>query len=334
MEEEIRFTDPASLDRNLIDKELKQGKHVIVQFSKNVYSSEILSQLNNFCKTYDKSFGVRFYGHDYKAFDCETLEAIPDVKCLLIDCLAHANNLYALSRLDNLQKLSLGVYELKDTEILKLNSLKKITDLILWETKTKALNLQYLSDYSKLNYLRLRSHTKNISVLKNVKTLDYLSLELIKNTSVSFINNLKNLKTLKFILGSRENIHEINENAIEHLEVDFVRGFNDLSNITKFRKLKFFRLEDNIKLEKIDFDKTMPFLKTLSISNCKTLNSITGLRNLIALERIGIYKTNIDFDTLIEQDLPASLKAVSFYTSKNKLNDAIKIKIKDRGYTD
>lgn len=334
MQEEIRITDPVSLETNLIDKELKKGKHVIVQFSKNIYNREILSELNNFCKTYDKRFGVRFYAHDYIAFDCETLEAIPDVKCLYIDCLSFANNLYALSNLYNLQKLSLGVYELKDTEILKLKSLRKITDLILWETKTKALNLQYLIEYSDLNYLRLRSHTKNISAVKNIKTLNYLSLELIKNTPVSFINNLINLKTLKFILGSRENIHDINENAIEHLEVDFVRDFNDISNITKFKKLKFLRLGNNIKLEKINFDDEISNLKTLVISNCKTLSSLTGLYNLTSIERIEIYQTNIDFDTFIKQDLPASLKAIRFYTSKNKLNDIIKIRIKDKGYTD
>jgi protein phosphatase 1 regulatory subunit 7 len=320
MQEEIRITDPASLDGNLIDKELKKGKHVIVQFSRNIYNCEILSELNDFCKNYDKSFGVRFYGHDYTAFDCETLEAISDIKCLYIDCISIANNLYVLGSLSNIQKLSLGVYELKETE--------------LWETKTKALNLQHLSEYSNLNYLRLRSHTKNISAIENLKNLNYLSLELIKNTPVSFINNLKNLKTLNFILGSRENIHEIDENTIEHLEIVWVRGFNDISNIGRFKKLKFLKFEDNIKLKKICFDKEMPLLKTLSISNCKTLNSLTGLYNLTSLDRIGIYQTNIDFDTFIKQELPASLKAVRFYTSKNKLNDEIKIRIKDKGYTD
>ena len=78
----------------------------------------------------------------------------------------------------------------------------------------------------------------------------------------------------------------------------------------------------------------MPCLKTLAISNCKTLNSLTGLHHLTSLDRIGIYQTNIDFDYFIRQDLPASLKAIRFYTSKNKLNDTIKIRIKDKGYTD
>jgi protein phosphatase 1 regulatory subunit 7 len=334
MQQQIRITDPTSLDTNLIDKDLKEGKHVIVQFSKNIYNLEILIEINKLCKNYDKSFGVRFYGHDYAAFNCETFEIIPDVKCLYVDCLFFADNLYALGNLIHLQKLSLGVYELKDTEILKLTNLKKLTDLIITETKTKVLNLEYLKDYGNLKYLILGGHTKNISSVGNLEGLEYLSLNSIKKTSVEFINKLKQLKTLKFILGGRENIHEIDNNEIENLEIIWVRGFNDISNIRKFKRLKFLKFEDNIKLAKINFDKEMPYLKTLAISNCKTLNSLTGLYNLTSLDRVGIYQTNIDFDTFIKQDLPTSLKAIRFYTSKKKLNDAIKIRIKDKGYID
>ena len=79
MKQEIRITDPTSLDKYFIDKELKEGKHIIVQFSRNIYTTEILIEINKLCKNYDKSFGVRFYGHDYAAFDCETLETILDV---------------------------------------------------------------------------------------------------------------------------------------------------------------------------------------------------------------------------------------------------------------
>lgn len=334
MQQQLRITDPTSLDTNLIDRELKEGKQVIVQFSKNIYSREILTEINKLCKNYDKSFGVRFYEHNYTAFDCGTLETITDVKCLYVDCLFFVDNLYALGNLVNLQKLSLGVYELKDTEILELNNLKKLTDLILWETKTKVLNLQYLGEYSNLNYLRLRSHTKNIFVIENLKNLNYLSLELIKNTPVSFVNSLKNLKTLKFILGGRENIQEIEDNEIEDLDLIWVKGFNDLSNISKFRKLKLLGIEDNIQLKQLDFNNNLPFLQRIHISNCKTFDSLTGLSNLTSLERIGIYKTNIDFDDFIKQDLPNSLKAIRFFTTNSKLDEKIKLKIKQLGYTE
>lgn len=334
MQLQNRIDNPQNLDLDYIDKEIREGKHLIVQFSEDTYTDEKLSTINNLCAKYDRSFGVRFYGHYSSIFDCTTLLKIPEVKCLYVDCLLNADNLLTLTKLDKLQKLSLGVYELKETEILNSKNLKQLTELILTETKSKALNLEYLKEYGNLKYLILGGHTKNISSIGNLQDLEYLSLNSIKKTSVEFINKLKRFKTLKFILGGRENINEIEDNEIEHLEIVWVRGFNDISNIGEFKKLNFLKFEDNIKLEKINFTDQMPYLKTLAISNCKTLNSVTGLHNLTSLDRIGIYQTNIDFDNFIKQDLPVSLKAVRFYTSKNKLNDAIKIKIKDKGYTD
>ena len=334
MQQQNRIDNPTNLDLNYIDKEIQEGKHLIVQFSENTYTDEKLSIINGLCKKYDMSFRVRFYGHYSSIFDCKILLKIPDVKCLYVDCLLNADNLLTIAHLHKLQKLSLGVYEITETEILNSENLKQLTELILTETKTKAISLDYLKDYRNLKYLILGGHTKNISSVGNLSGLEYLSLNSIKKTSVEFINKLKGLKTLKFILGGRENIHEIDDNEIEHLEIVWVRGFNDISNIIKFKKLKFLKLEDNIKLEKINFASEMPYVKTLAISNCKTLNSLTGLHYLTSLDRIGIYQTNIDFDTFIKQDLPASLKAIKFYTPKNKLNNTIKIRIKDKGYTD
>ena len=334
MLQQNRIDNPKTIDLDYIDKEISEGKHVIIQFSENVYSNENLYMLNKLCTKNNENFGIRFYGHYSSIFDFNTILKIPEVKCLYLDCLLEADNILALNSLHKLQKLSLGVYELKETEILNCENLKGLTELILTETKTRALNLQYLKDYQNLKSLIIGGHTKNINALGSLKDLEYLSLNSIKKTSVEFINSLKKLKTLKFILGGRENINEINDNQIEHLEIVWVRGFDDISNIDKFKKIKFLLLEDNIKLEKIEFNTKMPTLKTLSISNCKSLNSLEGLENLSSLERIGIYQTNINFDTFIEQELPSNLKAIRFYTSKNKLNEQIKIRIKSKGYTE
>ncbi|MGO8056515.1 hypothetical protein, partial [Rhizobium leguminosarum] len=75
------------------------------------------------------------------------------------------------------------------------------------------------------------------------------------------------LKTLNFILGSRDNIKEIEENEIENLEIVWVRGFNDLSNISKFKNLKTLKIEDEIQLPMVHFDKTLTSLTDLKIIN-------------------------------------------------------------------
>lgn len=334
MQQQIRIDNPATLDLPYIDEELNYGKHVIVQFSDMSYTDNILLELNNLCGKYGKSFGIRFYAQYYKLFDCQIIKKIPNVKCLYVDCLSTADNIISLTELDKLEKLSLGIYDLAETEILSSKNFKQLTELILGDTKTKALNLEHLNGYNNLKNIIICGHTKNISAVGNLANLESLSLNSVKKTSIEFINKLKNLKVLKLLLGGRENFLEIEENKIEHLEIVWVRGFNNISNISKFKKLRLLCIEDNIQLRKIDFNEQMTSLKSLKVSNCKTLDLITGLHNLISLERIGIYQTNVDFDSFIKQVLPTSLKALRFYTSKNKLNESIRQQIKQRGYSD
>jgi hypothetical protein len=200
-------------------------------------------------------------------------------------------------------------------------------------TKTKAFNLEYLRAYRNLTFLFIGGHTKNIEAIGELENLEYLSFHSLKNTPVPFINKLKKLKTLKFILGGRENIHEIGENEIENLQIVWVRGFNDISNISNFRKLKTLQIEDNIQLKTVDFDSELPYLNDLKILNCKTLSSLTGLENLSSLHQLRIYKTALDFDKLIMQPLPKNLKTFAFYTSKQKIDKDIKAKLEMKGYS-
>jgi protein phosphatase 1 regulatory subunit 7 len=333
MNPQNRINDPQTIDTDLIDKELTAGKDIIVQFSDRIYDERKLAELNELCDRYDKKFEIRFYGHHSNSFDFKTLLKIPNVKSLYVDCLTKAQNIEVISELNNLQKLSLGVYELKETEILNYENLKKLSELTVTATKTKAFNLEYLRAYRNLTFLFIGGHTKNIEAIGELENLEYLSFHSLKNTPVPFINKLKKLKTLKFILGGRENIHEIGENEIENLQIVWVRGFNDISNISNFRKLKTLQIEDNIQLKTVDFDSELPYLNDLKILNCKTLSSLTGLENLSSLHQLRIYKTALDFDKLIMQPLPKNLKTFAFYTSKQKIDKDIKAKLEMKGYS-
>lgn len=332
MRPQKRITDPLTIDIDPIDKEVKAGKQVIVQFSDKSYNDKILFQINQLCEKHDDGFEVRFFGHYSGSFDFNNLLKIPNVKLLSVDCLIKAENVQTLKKLQKLEKLSLGIYELKETEILNFDNLKNLSELIVTETKSKAFNLDYLKDYKNLKYLIIGGHSKNIEAVGELSTLEYLSFNSVKKTHVSFVNKLKSLKTLKFILGGRENIDEIGENKIETLEIVWVRGFNDINNISNFKKLKTLLIENNIQLTKISFDNELPFLQDLKILNCKTFNSLTGLEKLPSLHHLRIYKTAIDFDNVINQKLPNSLKTFAFYTTRQKADKEIKIRLEKHGY--
>ena len=79
---------------------------------------------------------IRFYGHYSSSFDFLTLKKLPNIKCLYVDCLTKVDNFEHLSELQNLEMLSVGYYELKETEFLSFENLKKLSVLYLTENKS------------------------------------------------------------------------------------------------------------------------------------------------------------------------------------------------------
>ncbi len=326
-----RIQNPKELNRQLIAQQIKLGWDVIVQFSDNFYTDKLLNEINNLCKRYDSHFGVRFYGH---TFDCKNLERIPDVKYLSLDCMLEVKNLEIVTKLMHLERFGLGVFEMKETEILGAENLHKIKYLMLTETRTKAFNLDHLRNYHNLTTLMVCGHTKNIDSIGELSQLNQLNLNSISKAPLHFINKLKELKTLKIILGGRSNIEEIEKNNIENLEIVWVRGFNNLSNISNFGKLKTLLVEDNIQLKELHFDQLLKDLEDIKLLNCKTFTTFTGIDKLNKLSHLRIYKTAIDFENFVKLPRPDSLKTLAFYTTKAKIDKVIKERLKSMGYTD
>jgi len=327
-----RIDNPTNIDKSLVESELKLGKEVIIQFVDTTYTDKILADLNQLCLNSNENLCIRFYGHYSKIFDCNTLRKIPNVKNISIDCLQTADNIQALTELSNLKSLGLGIFDLQDTEILNSENFKDLTELMITNTKTKAFNLDYLRKFKKLKKLRIAEHTKNIDAIGELSELELLSLNSVKKVPLNFINKLKKLKTLDFLLGSRDNLNEIEANEIENLDITWVRGFNDLSCISKFPKLKTLKIEDQKQLQDVRFTNLFPDLTDLKILNCKTVETITGLNNLPKLNSLVVYQTNVDFDKFMQQELPKTLKTLGFYTTKAKVDKEIKATLENKGY--
>ena len=334
MKPQRRIDNPKKIDLRLIESQIKNGDRVIVQFSDTIYSDRMLAKLDKLCSKYDKNFSIRFYGHYSKVFDCKVVRKIPNVKSLDIDCIIKAENVEYISKLENLERLSLGIYELKETEILDSENFNNLTELIIGETKTKAFNLEYLTKLKRLKFLIISGHTKNINSVSELTELEYLGLNSISKVKLGFINSLKKLRTLNFVLGGRENLDEIEENNIEELQIIRVRGLNSLKNISKFNSLKTLLIEDQIKMEQLDFDKPNPNLTDFKLINCNTFKKLTGIYNLKSLKHLRIYKTAINFDSFIKQPFPESLKILAFYTTKSKIDTIIRVKLDELNYTE
>jgi protein phosphatase 1 regulatory subunit 7 len=332
LKRQIRINDPIEINEEIIENDLKSGNHVIVQFSnREYYNDQILKKINQLCIRNDDSFGVRFFGHHSSIFDCNVLSNIPNVKALYLDCLQAIHNLNTITKLDHLEMLNLDVYNLEDSDILRANNLRNLKTLIISSGK-RTINLEYIKDNKQLKALIVSGKIKNIDAIGDVAELEFLSLNSVSKSSIAFINKLKRLRTLKFILGGRDNINEIEENHIETLEIIRVRGFNDFKNISKFRELRNLLIEDQPQLLKIDFQDKLNKLENLNVLNCKNLTDISNLDNLISLKKLRIYKTNIDFDSFINQIKDVSLNEVGFYTGKTKVDKEIEKSLLNLGY--
>jgi protein phosphatase 1 regulatory subunit 7 len=326
MQSTTRINNPETLDKDLIEADLKAGKEVIVQF-RSKPDNLILTDINALCLKSDNNFNVRFYGDAFGTFDCKILQKIPQVKSLDVDCMMRAKNIEVLAELPQLQALSLGIYELKETEILQFANFNNLTKLALETTKTKVLNLAFLSNMTQLKSLFICGHTKNIDAIGTLSHLERLRLHGVSQVPLHFINSLKQLKQLEFTLGVRENLDEIAENNIEYLSVGRVRGFNRFNNNANFKALKCLNIDEQIQLQAIDFDKSLSKLTSVRLRDCKTLSTVTGLENLTAMQHLNITKTAVNFESLIAKGLPKSLTAFSFSTTKTKEDKPINAKL-------
>jgi len=256
---------------------------------------------------------------------------IPHVKMLQLNSLVQAHNTEALAKLDNLSSLSLEIYELENSEILGMDTLRSLKILNVISDK-KTLNLQYFKEFSCLEELHVGGKVKNLDAIGYLEDLNYLALHSISKLPLHFINRLRKLKHLRILLGGREHIQEIEENEIEDLEIVRVRGFHDLTNITAFQALNRLVIEDQIQLQEISFDQEMKALEELSIRNCKGLSRLTGLERLPVLHKLRLLKTAIDFDSFINQKLPNSLSSVEFATFKSKADREIQQSLLKMGF--
>lgn len=315
-----------------IAKHVEAGERVIVQYSKSSYSAQQLELLNQLAKSFGRSFEIRFYGHYSQVFDASVLRLIPDAQCVSIDCLMEASNLEALSNIRNLAELSLGVFELKDPDVLRYCNLPSLKVLSLGDTRKCNIDFRHLSTCVNLERFHTTGHTKNIATICGLPLLQALSLSSIKKKDdIDFVSNIPTLKSLRFILGGRTSIAQVTSPQLESLEIIRVQGLEDVGDIGRFENLESLLIEDQIRLASIKVGPNSR-LKDIKIINCKTLEIIAGIEGLKMLSALRICKTSIDYDRFVTNSMPSNLETFAFYTGKSKRDSEIGLDLKKRGF--
>jgi protein phosphatase 1 regulatory subunit 7 len=329
-----RLQSPIKLDFDEIIAQTSTGIEVVIQFPEMPKNAKLFDEVNELCKVCNKNLCIRFYGHYEAGFDCSLLKRLSNVKSLFLDCLQSVSNFHELKNLTQLEKLNIGIFNLDEHDFLSWENLKEISYLCLVETRSNGIDLKYLEDYQKIETLLLNGHNKNIEALGAVSNLTNVSLSVSSKVSIAFLNNLQRLRKLTLILGGRKNLDDLENYRLEELEIIRVRGFNRIDNISEFKNLRRLWIEDQIQLEEIKFKNENSYLNDLRILNCKSLCRLENIIFLNSLERMYIYKTALDFDDFMRQQLPNALKVLAFNTSKATLNRKIRAKLNQLGYLD
>ena len=333
MQRQPLINNPAILDPAEIRTLVEHGERVVVQFSKPGFDAALLAELDALCRQYGDAIKVRFYGFHGQEFDCSVLSGLPNVRDLTLDSYAVAN-FSALQRLENLQRLHVGIFELKAPDFLSWPNLQGLTHLGLGGTKRAHFDLRPLEQFQDLRRLFVDGHTKNIDATGSLPALADLTLKIAHTASIAFVNRLAALRSLTFILGGRVNLDELDDCPIEELEIIRVKGFEALDRLERFPRLRRLLIEDQLRLTQLSFDREMPALEELRILGCKKFARLDGLGQLSGLKHLRLYGTAVDFDALFGQPRPAPLEIVGFYTGRSRADEALRLRLQQMGYWD
>lgn len=329
----MRLHNQTTLDLSAIKREVAQGSKVTVQYSSPCYTPLSLAALNTLCGELDANLCVRFYGHDFGPFDCATLKHLPSVKNLELNCMDAVANIDALQTLHCLIRINIDIFQLNVPDILSWDNLRNIATLSVPATRKYNIDLKYLSSYRNLVKLFLGGHVRNLDTVGTLHQLTDLSLNLPAAASLTFLNRLPNLRNLRFILGGRANLDEIVTCQLELLEIVRVRGLSSLDNLHRFSKLKSLIIEDQIQLKALDFGTELRNLTNVKLINCKNLETVSGLPDLLKLDSLRVFGTAIDFFDVVQQKLPESLENFAFYTNNKRKDLAIMERLTQLGYS-
>ena len=330
---EERITDPTHVDRATIDAILREGRQPIVQFSKPGYTLDLLGRINQLCVEFGERLEVRFYGFYQHGFDAADLLHLPDVCRLTLDCLETIVNPQQIAMLPRLSALSFGVYRFGDAAFLERLELGRLTELTLGENQARNLDLAPLRQGRRLRTLWLHGHARNIEAVAELPALAELTLGGFPNSrNLAFLCGLSSLRSLFLFGGSRATIDELSHPELEKLMFRHVRGLESAGPLARFPRLQRLHVEDQLKLRTLDVA-GLP-LRSLVLSNCKTLARIEGLARLDRLAEMRVMRTNLDLDALARGEWPATLRVLALYAGSRKRDAQLRALLDQRGYLD
>jgi len=143
---------------------------------------------------------LRVYGHYSSECDLTFARLLPNVRRFAADCLMHATGVEAIAEIQDLESLSLGIFDLTDFSVLGRLS-PGLKSLSLGATRSKRPTLEPLRKFRFLRVLYLEGQSRGIEVLNELRELEDVTLRSITTPDLQYLAHLPKLWSLDIKLG-------------------------------------------------------------------------------------------------------------------------------------
>ena len=269
---------PKDVEKLASDAELK-----VLQCASSIEpkTSDLLNQIL-FIRRPDIEF--RLYGFYSSVCDLSFLSRLTNVRRFSADCLMKAVGVEHLGDLENLEELSVGIYDLQNFDFLGLIP-DGIRRLSLAATKSKKPRLDLLARFDSLSRLYLEGQQQEIEVLSQLVTLEDITLRSISTKNLDYLAGLPRLWSLGIKLGGIQNFSSVaDKQSIKYLELWQIRGLSDLSFVSSMTGLQFLFLQSLRNVSKIPNLSKLSNLRRLYLENMKGIKDVSEIAHAPALE--------------------------------------------------
>jgi hypothetical protein len=230
---------------------------------------------------------LRVFGFYGSACDFKFLSRLQNVRRFSADCLMKAYGIEQVAALEQLESLTVGIFDLESFEFLEQLRTSNLRELSLCATKSKKPSLAPLARFSQLRKLYLEGQQKNIDVVSGLATLEDLTLRSINVPDLDFLRDLRQLWSLGIKLGGSKNLSALDGMAaIKYLELWQVRGLDDISVISTLTGLQYLFLQSLPHIARIPDLSRLGALRRIYLENLKGLREIRALATAPALEEL------------------------------------------------
>lgn len=183
----------------------------------------------------------------------------------------------------NVKNLKIQSFLTKDFS--PLAQKRDLTQLLISETKSPAVDIRFISEFKDLNTLSIDGMKKGISGIESLKNIQNLNLRGVKLKDLNFIKNFRQLRLIKLMYGHYDDLSILNElTSLVYIGLSRVRGIQDYSFLKDQRTIEFLHFEGMSRIVVLPRLTGTKSLRKIYIENMARLADLDGLRDASRLE--------------------------------------------------